>query len=175
MQCRIPWFNSWVRKIPWRRDRLPTPVVLGFPDGLVGKETACNVGDLGLTPELGRPPGGGHGNPLQDSCLENPYGQRSLVDYSPWGCKESDMTDIAQQNILYYGLGPFIKALQVITYLILITALGDTNLIPNAQMSKLRHKEVKTHVQGHPAGRWNWDYESASRRQILNHPSTNYK
>ena len=36
-------------------------------------------------------PGGGHGNPLQYSCLENPRGQRSLVGYSPWGCKESDM------------------------------------------------------------------------------------
>ena len=38
-------------------------------------------------------PGGGHGNPLQYSCLENPSGQRSLVGYSPWGFKESDMTE----------------------------------------------------------------------------------
>ena len=38
-------------------------------------------------------PGGGHGNPLQDSCLENPHGQRSLAGYSPWGRKESDMPD----------------------------------------------------------------------------------
>ena len=38
-------------------------------------------------------PGRGHGNPLQYSCLENPHGQRSLVGYSPWGCKESDMTE----------------------------------------------------------------------------------
>ena len=37
-------------------------------------------------------PGGGHGNPLQYSCLENPHGQRSLAGYSPWGRKESDMT-----------------------------------------------------------------------------------
>ena len=35
---------------------------------------------------------GGHGNPLQYSCLENPHGQRSLMGYSPWGCKELDMT-----------------------------------------------------------------------------------
>ena len=41
------------------------------------------------------PPGlvGGHGNPLQDSCLEHPHGQRSLVGYSSWGCKELDMTE----------------------------------------------------------------------------------
>ena len=37
--------------------------------------------------------GGGHGKPLQYSCLENPHGQRSLVGYSPWVCKESDMTE----------------------------------------------------------------------------------
>ena len=40
------WFNSWVGKIPWRRDRLPTPVFLGFPCGLAGKESTCNAGDL---------------------------------------------------------------------------------------------------------------------------------
>ena len=64
LQCRRPRFNSWVRKIPWRRDRLPTPVFLGFPNGSGGKESACNTGDLDLIPGLGRSPGGGHGNPL---------------------------------------------------------------------------------------------------------------
>jgi len=43
--------------------------------------------------ELGRSPGGEHGNPLHYSCLENPHGQRSLVGYSPWDCKELDMTE----------------------------------------------------------------------------------
>ena len=38
-------------------------------------------------------PRGGHGNPLHYSCLENPHGQRSLMGYSPWGRKESDMTE----------------------------------------------------------------------------------
>ena len=47
----------------------------GFPGGSDGKESACNVGDLGLIPGLGRAPGGGHGKPLQYSCLENPHGQ----------------------------------------------------------------------------------------------------
>ena len=40
--------------------------------GLEGKELACNTGNLGSIPGLGRSPGGGHGNPLQYSCLENP-------------------------------------------------------------------------------------------------------
>ena len=39
-------------------------------------------------------PGGGNGNPFQCSCLKNPHGQRSLVGYSPWGCKESDMSEV---------------------------------------------------------------------------------
>ena len=46
--------------------------ILGFPGGLGGKESACNVGDLGLIPGLERSPGEGNGNPLQYSCLENP-------------------------------------------------------------------------------------------------------
>ena len=68
-------------------------VLMGFPGGSEGKESACNSEDLGSIPGLGRSPGGGHGNPLQYSCLENIHGQRSLVDYSPWGRKESDMTE----------------------------------------------------------------------------------
>ena len=44
---------------------------LGFPGGLDGKEFSCSVGDLGSIPGLGRSPGGGHGNPLQYSGLEN--------------------------------------------------------------------------------------------------------
>ena len=80
-----PRFDSWVRKIPWRRDRLPIPVFTGFPGGSDSKESSCSVGDLGLIPRLGRSPAGGRDNPLQDSCLENPREQRSLVGYSPWG------------------------------------------------------------------------------------------
>ena len=48
---------------------------MGFPGGSDSKESACNVGDLGLIPGLGRFPGGEHGNPLQYSCLENPMGR----------------------------------------------------------------------------------------------------
>ena len=42
----------------------------GFHGGLDSKESACKAGDLGLLPGLGRSPGGGHGNPLQYSCLK---------------------------------------------------------------------------------------------------------
>ena len=69
LQCRRPQFDSWVRNIRWRRDRLPTPVFLGFSCGSAGKESACNVGDLGSVPDLGRSPGEGNGYPLQYSGI----------------------------------------------------------------------------------------------------------
>ena len=55
----------------WRKDRLPTPVFLGFPIGSAGKESSCNAGDLGSIPGLGRAPGEGNGYPFQYSGLEN--------------------------------------------------------------------------------------------------------
>ena len=57
---------------------------------LAVKNPAANAGDvrdMDLIPGLGRSPGGGNGNSLQYSCLENPHGQRSLVGYSPQGYK----------------------------------------------------------------------------------------
>ena len=70
LQCRIPQFNSWVRKICWRRDRLPTPILLGFTGGSDGKESACDVGDLDSDPGLWRFPGEGNGYPLQYPYLD---------------------------------------------------------------------------------------------------------
>ena len=67
-------FNTWVGKIRWRRDGLPTPLLLGFPCDSAGKEPTCNVGDLGSIPGLGRSPGEGKGYPLQYSGLENSIG-----------------------------------------------------------------------------------------------------
>ena len=62
---------------------------MGFPCVSAGKESSCNVGDLGLIPGLRRSPGEGKGYPLQYSGLEN---SMDYV-YSPWGCKESDRTE----------------------------------------------------------------------------------
>ena len=61
-------------------------MIMAFPSGSAGKESACNAGDLGLIPGLGRSPGEGKGYPLQHSDLEN------SMD-SPWGHKESDTTE----------------------------------------------------------------------------------
>ena len=61
--------------------------------GLDGKESACNMGDLCLTPGLGRSPEGGHGKPLQYSCLEKSMDRGAWQASSPRGCKESDTTE----------------------------------------------------------------------------------
>ena len=60
---------SLIRRCVFIGGQVPT---LGFPGGSEVKASACNAGDLGLTPGLGRSPGEGNGNPLQYSCLENP-------------------------------------------------------------------------------------------------------
>ena len=74
-------------KIHWRRESLPTPVFLGFPCGSAGKESACNAGDLGVIPGLGRS--------LEKERLSAaafwPGEFHGL--YSPWGRKESDTTE----------------------------------------------------------------------------------
>ena len=66
---------------------------VGFPGYSDSKESACSAGDPSLTSGWGRSPGEGNGNPLQDSCLQNP------MDIGPWGtvvhgiAKESDTTE----------------------------------------------------------------------------------
>ena len=67
-------------------------LLITFPSGSAGKESACNMGDLGLMPGLGRSPGEGNSYPLQYSGLEN------SMYYSPWGAKSqtrlSDLTSL---------------------------------------------------------------------------------
>ena len=89
--ARRPQFHFWVRKICWRREWLPTPVLMGFPGGSAGKESAHSAGDLGWIPRLERSPGEGSDSPLQYSCLEK------SMDIGGWwatprGCKDLDMT-----------------------------------------------------------------------------------
>ena len=64
-------FDSWIGKVHWGRERLPTPVFFGFPCASAGEESACNAGDLGSIPGLRRSPGEGNGFPLQYPGLDN--------------------------------------------------------------------------------------------------------
>ena len=86
LYCRQIFF------LPAELLRKPCLALKIFPSGSDGKESACNVGDLGSTPGLGRSTGEGNGNPLQYFCLENPMDGGAW--WVPrWGCKESDMTE----------------------------------------------------------------------------------
>ena len=69
MQETLVQFLGW--EDPPEKGRLSTPKFLGFPCGSAGKESACNAGDLGSVPGLGRSPGEGNIYPLQNSGLEN--------------------------------------------------------------------------------------------------------
>ena len=117
---------------PCRRDRLPTPVFLGFPGGSAGKEPACDAGDPGSVPGSGRSAGGGIGCPLQCSwaslvaqLVKNPPAmQETWVGkipwrrerlptpvfwpgefhglYSPWGQKELNLTEVLSPTPVFF-------------------------------------------------------------------------
>ena len=72
----------------WNYSKIP-----GFPGGSDDKESACNVGNSSSIPGMRRSPGKGNGYPPQYSCLENSMDRGAWWGYSPWGLKESDMTE----------------------------------------------------------------------------------
>ena len=104
--------QSWVGKIPWRRDRLPTPVFLDFPCGSAGKESTHDMGHLGSVPGLRRSRGEGKGYPRRYSGLEN------SMDYTVHGVTKSrtrlrdfDFTSLHFSqcgNTSFYWLASFI-------------------------------------------------------------------
>ena len=88
----------------------------GLPWWLSDTESACSAGvveDSGFTPGSERFPGGGHGNPFQYSCLENPHGLRSLAGYSPCGHKELDMAERLHNNHAIITPNKYKKALSI--------------------------------------------------------------
>ena len=94
LQCRGSQFYSWVGKIPCRRDRLPTLVILGFPGGPDGKESVHNAGDLGSIPRLGR-------IPWIRERLPTSVLWPGESHPSPWGHKEQDMADRLWLSLRY--------------------------------------------------------------------------
>ena len=79
-------YLKYVLRKTWNVFPLRTGLIYkDFPGGSDGKESACNAGDLGLIPGLGRCPGEGDGNPLQYFCLEKSMGRGDW--WAPWGCK----------------------------------------------------------------------------------------
>ena len=78
---------------------------VGFPGGSDSKESTCNAGDLGLIPGLGRSLGEGHGNPLQYSCLENPWTEES-GGLQVHRVAESDMTEWLSTHAQHHSTSP---------------------------------------------------------------------
>ena len=88
----VIWLGKWaliLLSLPLVKHRCVSP--LGFPHSSVGKSSACNAGDLGSVPGLGRSPGEGNSNPLQYSCLENPM-DRGVWQATSTGSQELDTT-----------------------------------------------------------------------------------
>ena len=84
-------------------------MALGFPGGSVCKESTCNAGEAGrceFNPWVGKIPKGEHGNPLVFSPGES-HGERSLVEYSPWGQKESDTTEVTEHVCTHRMASPY--------------------------------------------------------------------
>ena len=102
---------------------------LGFPGGSDGKEFACNVGYLCSITGLRRSLWGGHGNPLQYSCLENPHGQRCPAGYSLRGSEEWDMTEwLSTAQQAQWGLSPSLSNLALLPLLLLWLLLPFSSL-----------------------------------------------
>ena len=102
-QVSLPYHTCGVH---YRADRLSpcfvTELNFGFPGGTGGKEPTCRCRRHErheFDPQVGKIPWRRACNPLQYSCLENLHGQRSHTGYSPWCCKESDMTEQLSTHI----------------------------------------------------------------------------
>ena len=92
-ECRRPWFDSWVGKMPWRSDGLPTPVFLGFPGGSDGKRNCLQCGRPGFDPWVGKILWRREWPPTPVFWPGEFHGQRSRTGYRPWSRKELDTTE----------------------------------------------------------------------------------
>ena len=89
--------TNWENLLAKYMSNIPVSIIWDSQMTLKVKNSPASAGDVkdvGLIPGLGRSPGGGHGNPLQYSCLGNPMDRGAWwTTYSPWGPKESDTTE----------------------------------------------------------------------------------
>ena len=91
MRDRRHFTGTWINRVPCPK--------MGLPRWLNGKELACNVGDVGLIPGLGRSSGGGNGNQLHYSCLGNPM-DRETWPVTGHGITESDTTERLSTSLI---------------------------------------------------------------------------
>ena len=113
----------------------------GFSGYSDNKESACNVGDLGLIPGLGSSPRGRHGNPLQYSYLENLHEQRSLVGYSPWGSQR-----VRHDWLIKHNLNASSLRVQSASSLLCFQNLEHRLAQSRYSLNIFRMKETQSHV-----------------------------
>ena len=92
--------------------------MLSFPGGSDGKDSTCNAGDLSSIPGLGRSPGGGHGNPLQCSCLENPMDRGAWQ--APQRVRHDWVTEHSTTQLIYYIWSVFLHIAKEFSKVILL-------------------------------------------------------
>ena len=139
---------------------------LGFPGGSDGKESTCNAGDLGLIPGLVKIPWRRAWQPTPVFLPGKAHGQRSLVGYSPWGCKESRHNWVTKHGTAYRYTQNGMKCLKHQVPRTLQTWKG-----PNARaLDTLFYSQVGTGWDWPQAGsarqlrcpRWLWGWASLS-------------
>ena len=126
-----------------QRDRLPPPVFLDFPESSAGKESACNAGDLGSTPGLGRSPREGNGYPTHSSIL---------AWRIPWGCKESDMTEwlTLHFTLISWSLGGGVGSGDIVIYLLMYSLFIMCQFQVIAQCFSYIYTYIHTYIYSFP-------------------------
>ena len=127
---------------------------------------AGDVRDVGSIPGLRGSSGGGYGNPLQYSCLENPMDSEAWRATSPWGGKESDLTEEKRLNTHVQSAGKnYLHGSAALTLSTPTTILNNRACYyhPIFHMGKLRHRAVQLLVWGHTGSKQqSWDLNSGT-------------
>ena len=178
MEVRSTWpsfsqksmYNFWIPQNIIINSLLLTE---NFPGGSDGKESA----DPGSIPRLGRSPGEDDGYPLQYSCLKNFHRERSLVGYSPWGCKVTDTTEwltlshLCYIRILQYIFqsGKYCKTLNDqpghLMYKNMNTEAREKFYPPKESKDQMQMRSVITNNIQNKYYRWT-DYEKQQRKHF---------
>ena len=132
-------------------------LLVGFPDGANGQEPTCQCRRQkrhGFSPGLGRSSGGGHGSPLQYSCLENPHGQRSqLLGYGPQGRKESDLTE-ATQHVACTACSRAIYISQCHSFHLLLPCLASSSSLLSMNLLNVYSSCIPHNTTSHQVRQW---------------------
>ena len=122
----------------------------GFPGGSDSKESSCNAGDLGLTPELGRSPGGGHGNPLRIRALRTPMDRGAWRATAPGVTEESDTAEWLSSARLFGSLVVLLLLLGILSLSLNLFESAWTGIknkkLP--QTGRLKQKAFTSHNSG---------------------------